>query len=143
MHLSGPIQPYHFQAERSLKKKIGNRWYKDWWVCRIFPLAHLSTPSFPVTCLKGLGHEIECKYFDKNGSFWVYIRSFTGFLSLQMSLWWAVVFAIFSRLKCHFFYIRNYIYWSSLPNYLAALLVFYWFFVWTLDSYWSTVPTPI
>jgi len=32
---------------------------------------------------------------------------------------------------------NNYIYWSSLPNYFAALLVSYWFIRWTLASHHS------
>jgi hypothetical protein len=44
---------------------------------------------------------------------------------------------------CHFHvvtvktYGRNAIHWNSQPNYLAALLVSYWFTGWTLDFYLS------
>jgi hypothetical protein len=47
-------------------------------------------------------------------------------------------------------YARNYIYWSSLPNYLVAShlvsfphLVSFSFIGWTLDSYCAIVPAPI
>ncbi len=72
---------------------------------------------------KGLGHETELRYFDKNAKLWVEIRAST----LTMSLWWAaVVFATFSAVEVNT-YERIYINRSPLPNYFAALLVSCWF----------------
>ncbi len=68
--------------------------------------------------LKGLGHEIESKYFDKNWQVWVSIRTSTGFLTLKMILWWGDVFATFHTVKVKT-YGRTYIYCSSLAKLLC------------------------
>jgi hypothetical protein len=49
--------------------------------------------------LKGLGHEKECKYFENMDNKGSNIGVSTGFWTLKMSLWWAVVFGIFNLWK--------------------------------------------
>jgi hypothetical protein len=53
----------------------------------------------------------------------------------------SVLFELFHAVEVKT-YGRNYIYWGFLPNYLAALLLSYWFTGRTLGSYWSIVLGP-
>ncbi len=87
--------------------------------------------------LKGTGSRDRIKIFCQkwiNGS----LRTSTGFLTLKVSHWWAVVFAIFQVILVKT-YGRNGIFWSLLPNYFGAFLFPTGIIRWTVDFCWFIV----
>ncbi len=72
-----------------------------------------STVMYTLVHLKWHGHQIEFKYFDKNGYFW--IGTSTGFWTFKISLCWGALISIFQAVKVKT-YGRNKKYWKCLQN---------------------------
>ncbi len=108
----------------------------------IYNLRYSNICQYPFLLLKGLGHEIEFKYFNWEQIFLGIIRTSARFLTFQMSHWKAVAIFIFNADMVKIYWRTNN-YCRILPNYFAALFALCWFMGWTLDSYWSIIPTPI